>query len=1052
MSRTPLYCVCRQPWSRKGPPSSMIYCDVCRDWFHRLCERLTETEFENARKTDLYLCRACTDRGNDLWQRLLATCELREAAEAGSDKLQAELGRHVVANQSDVSSVLLPLFTVFHDIVTQCRYPHITDCKSMTHLFQKCFAARLVAHCAPDSKCTQWTARFGEFLLEQSKQHGDPSTWEVSCVIAEIVTHRVGTGRRFLTLWKGYDLADSSWEHPKELNRYGITFGRADHGLPTLDASSPTYAKDVECVYNRWREGFGPCLRPRRKEFFPTEEAKQLADAEDELFKVRQQLALTARRRTSPVALQFTSKPKPLPKKRARSSSRSSNSSRSSSSSSSVIEINSSDSCTSETLAKQKVVPRSKLEGKPAAKRGRKPKELTGIIELKYGTTLRNGMRVCIFLHGDWHTATITSKAGYAKYSLAWDSKKSGLPPELYLRWPRWVDKPGCRVTDGAWYFTEQPLAPEARSHPRATEAAPEPSKPKRTSLKAQRSASGLQVPYHSDTDCTVVRAEQEQETLSQVPPPSSLPSLEDFLKRETDDRLARLFPAPEPVKLDLKPHQAALETSKKYLSRHFLAVADKLCDGFICPGSSGSISPEVSSPREIIVVDGTRDERLAALKAEARALVSAASDTLLAAKVIALLVSDSFGGSNPAVLLQCEEAVHSCYTQPVLLCSVRSGSCRYRAILFKYLADFVGLPSTLQRGYLDKDTLHAWNFVYVGTEGFLVDTLASSSVFRSLRDPAALASYTDFSHRRLQAHLGEVFENLALSVRGAVVRERVIAAGRFARVYSANVGGARVACKVWNLADLRLLEAELRILQHARHAHVVRYLGHHVSDATSEIEILMELSQSLIHRFQESVPLTPAAVITIGLHIASALKYLHALRIPGARYAGVLHRDVKPDNILVFEPCNGQLIAKLTDFGEARIFETANFASENSGTEWYMAPEISAQGDNQYDAKVDVWSLGRTLLQATYHAAAPGTKLKVGGALCDHEVMETSLQCGQPLTTTCLQPVLDAFRGSGIGTLFTDLLLKCQCVRPTGRPTSEELVVTLDKLRAQYQ
>ncbi|MFD7255604.1 protein kinase [Streptomyces sp. NPDC059895] len=97
---------------------------------------------------------------------------------------------------------------------------------------------------------------------------------------------------------------------------------------------------------------------------------------------------------------------------------------------------------------------------------------------------------------------------------------------------------------------------------------------------------------------------------------------------------------------------------------------------------------------------------------------------------------------------------------------------------------------------------------------------------------------------------------------------------------------------------------------------------------------------------------LTPAAVCALGADLATALAHVHA--------AGVVHRDVKPSNILLDE----QDAPHLTDFGiSRRIDDSARTATGVLvGTAAYLAPE-QVTGDGTGPA-VDVYALGLTLLE----------------------------------------------------------------------------------------
>ncbi|WP_246078355.1 serine/threonine-protein kinase [Modestobacter excelsi] len=111
--------------------------------------------------------------------------------------------------------------------------------------------------------------------------------------------------------------------------------------------------------------------------------------------------------------------------------------------------------------------------------------------------------------------------------------------------------------------------------------------------------------------------------------------------------------------------------------------------------------------------------------------------------------------------------------------------------------------------------------------------------------------------------------------------------------------------------------------------------------------------SRSLQRILEEDGPLSPAEVARIGLDVLSAIEVAHA--------AGVLHRDVKPGNVLVDD--HGH--ACLTDFGIATTTEDSSLTTDGAvlGSPAYMAPE-RANGRPPGPA-VDLWSLGATLYAA---------------------------------------------------------------------------------------
>ncbi|MBK6696275.1 MAG: serine/threonine protein kinase [Myxococcales bacterium] len=109
-----------------------------------------------------------------------------------------------------------------------------------------------------------------------------------------------------------------------------------------------------------------------------------------------------------------------------------------------------------------------------------------------------------------------------------------------------------------------------------------------------------------------------------------------------------------------------------------------------------------------------------------------------------------------------------------------------------------------------------------------------------------------------------------------------------------------------------------------------------------------------------EAGALAPGEVVRIAREVAGALDRAHA--------AGVIHRDVKPDNILL-SPTG----AKITDFGIARVPDsTLTLQSTVMGTPAYSAPESLSAGD--FSKRSDQFSLACTLYEAlTGRRAFPG-------------------------------------------------------------------------------
>jgi len=145
----------------------------------------------------------------------------------------------------------------------------------------------------------------------------------------------------------------------------------------------------------------------------------------------------------------------------------------------------------------------------------------------------------------------------------------------------------------------------------------------------------------------------------------------------------------------------------------------------------------------------------------------------------------------------------------------------------------------------------------------------------------------------------------------------------------------------------------EARTAARLEHPHVVTI--HDVVEEDGRPWLVMEhvRSRSLQRVLEEEGPLLPAQVARLGLDVLSAIEVAHA--------AGVVHRDVKPANVLMDDAGHAQL----TDFGIATTTDDSALTTHGAvlGSPSYMAPE-RANGE-QFTEAVDLWSLGATLYTA---------------------------------------------------------------------------------------
>ncbi len=166
--------------------------------------------------------------------------------------------------------------------------------------------------------------------------------------------------------------------------------------------------------------------------------------------------------------------------------------------------------------------------------------------------------------------------------------------------------------------------------------------------------------------------------------------------------------------------------------------------------------------------------------------------------------------------------------------------------------------------------------------------------------------------------------------------------------------GGNVVAVKVVRSADgeyATRLSQEARALRRFEHPGLVRLLDSGVTGDMAYLVMEYVNGVSLAETLRRG-PLTPTDTANLGAALADGLAYVHE--------RGVVHRDVKPANILI--DTGGR--ARLADFGIARLVDTTTLtvAGTTLGTASYMAPEQLE--DHQVGPGADVWSLGIVLLE----------------------------------------------------------------------------------------
>ena len=216
---------------------------------------------------------------------------------------------------------------------------------------------------------------------------------------------------------------------------------------------------------------------------------------------------------------------------------------------------------------------------------------------------------------------------------------------------------------------------------------------------------------------------------------------------------------------------------------------------------------------------------------------------------------------------------------------------------------------------------------------------------------------------------------------------EEVIGIGGMGTVYRAHqtTVGRDVAVKVLrpelvrNEDAVKRFEREARLATSLDHPHLVRvFLSGRLNDG--RVYLVMELLQgrSLADELDAYGPLSVERTIRILMKLCAGLRAVHA--------AGVVHRDIKPDNIYLVERGTDTDFVKLVDFGIARALEgdggsitTSRQAGEVFGTAAYISPEAALGEDT--DQRSDIYSTGVLAFQMLsgelpFEGSSPGAVL----------------------------------------------------------------------------
>ncbi|KAI9093591.1 hypothetical protein K1719_027040 [Acacia pycnantha] len=279
------------------------------------------------------------------------------------------------------------------------------------------------------------------------------------------------------------------------------------------------------------------------------------------------------------------------------------------------------------------------------------------------------------------------------------------------------------------------------------------------------------------------------------------------------------------------------------------------------------------------------------------------------------------------------------------------------------------------------------------------------------------------------------------------------IAKGAESVVYEGTLDGNKVAVKKPILStteDINKFHKELQLLCKLDHPGIATLIAAHAKPPNYLFFFKFYESLNLAQKLHldEWIPSINHALMII-IQLAKALQYLHNL--------GILHRDVKPANILLDE----NLYPHLTDFGLAEYKNdlksvslenwkssgkpTGGFHKKNMvGTLIYMAPEILRK--ELHTEKSDVYSFGVTINELLT-GVVPYTDLRAEAQA--HTVLEmnyTEQQLTAAVVSDELRPVLVA-QELGVPSRLLALIQRCWDAKPENRPSFDDIIKELDSI-----
>lgn len=226
--------------------------------------------------------------------------------------------------------------------------------------------------------------------------------------------------------------------------------------------------------------------------------------------------------------------------------------------------------------------------------------------------------------------------------------------------------------------------------------------------------------------------------------------------------------------------------------------------------------------------------------------------------------------------------------------------------------------------------------------------------------------------------------------------------------------------------------QREARLIAQLQHPHIVGLID--FGDDHGRLYLVMEYidGDSLTNVMADEAPFEPQRVVNVALQIAEALAVAHDMQ--------VVHRDVKPDNIMLLETAGGQDFVKMLDFGVAKIKKTKEGDGQNTvetkaglivGSLRYISPEQVENGE--ITPRTDMYSFGCVVYEM----------------LAGRRVFEYASPADCAIAHITEDPPIPEIGGKELEGPLVDFIMKCLEKKSENRPANaREAIAALQECK----